>query len=275
MFHRDTYAVIGWPLNHSLSPQIHQYFAKQTDQDIDYLKLPLSPIDLQKGFTDFFAQGGQGVNITVPYKEIIIPWLDKCSSECGAVNTVYWDEHKKLTGENTDGAGFYYDLIEHQHVEIADKRILICGAGGAVQGILPYLIAAKPECIFIANRNVDRLTALATRFQPTDFTYGDYNNIPAHAFDIVINATSASLFAENLPLPKTCVTPNSLAYDLAYSNTPTSFLMQMQNYGVKHRCDGFGMLVEQAARAFLRWRGVKPDTKMLVKNRKNAIQLEN
>ncbi len=254
----DRYAVFGHPIAHSKSPLIHAAFARQTGQDMTYEAI-LAPRD---GFADcvrqFVAAGGRGANVTVPFKEeafALATRLTPRAMRAGAVNTLAFAADDIL-GDNTDGAGLVADLTRNLHCTLAGKRILLLGAGGAARGVIEPLLGQQPAVLVIANRTVSRAQELAELFDHSVRACGfDAIDTP---FDVVINATAASLAGELPPLPPSIFAPGALAYDMMYGRD-TPFLAFARAQG-SATADGLGMLVEQAAEAFLLWRGVCPDT---------------
>ena len=263
----DRYAVFGHPIAHSKSPDIHAAFARQTGQDLSYEAI-LAPLD---GFiasvTRFREAGGCGANITVPFKQQAFNWCQQRTPRAeiaGAVNTLMFKDHTVL-GDNTDGAGLITDLQQNLQFVIAQKRVLLLGAGGAAHGVLGPLLACSPAQLVIANRTADRARELAAHFQqpglPTVEACGLHDL--TQPFDLIINATSASLGGE-LPIVSSQIfKPNSLAYDMMYGKFLTPFLVWAQQHGAQ-TADGVGMLVEQAAEAFYLWRGVRPVTDSVI-----------
>jgi shikimate dehydrogenase len=254
----DRYAVFGHPIAHSKSPQIHAAFARQTGQDMAYEAI-LAPLD---GFADcvaqFIAAGGRGANVTVPFKEEAFKLASRLSARAqraGAVNTFTFDADGIL-GDNTDGAGLVADLTRNLHFSIAGKRILLLGAGGAARGVVGPLLDQQPAMLVIANRTVSRAQELAELFDRNVRACGfEAADTP---FDLVINATAASLAGDLPPLSPRVFTPDTLAYDMMYGRD-TPFLDFARSHGAR-TADGLGMLVEQAAEAFSLWRGLRPDT---------------
>ncbi|MGQ5521712.1 shikimate dehydrogenase [Chitinimonas sp. PSY-7] len=261
----DRYVVIGNPVAHSKSPLIHAAFATQTQQKIVYERLE-APID---GFIDstaeFLAMGGSGCNVTVPFKEEAFRFANTLTERAelaGAVNTLWLDD-EGVVGDNTDGAGLVRDL--QRHIKLAGLRILLLGAGGAARGVLGPLLAEKPAQLVIANRSTDKAIALAKQFTKLGPVTGcGFAELPNQPFDLIINATSASLAGEALALPASIWQADGLAYDMMYSKAETPFLLQANAAGVRRRLDGLGMLVEQAAEAFFLWRGVRPETEAVL-----------
>jgi shikimate dehydrogenase len=253
----DRYAVFGHPIAHSKSPLIHAAFARQTGQDLSYEAI-LAPKD---GFADsvaaFIAAGGRGANVTVPFKEEAFRLASRLSpraQRAGAVNTLMFDDG--ILGDNTDGAGLVADLTRNLHRTLAGKRILLLGAGGAARGVIDPILAQQPAALVVANRTVARAQELAELFDHEIAACGfDAVDTP---FDVVINATAASLAGELPPLSPRIFTPDTLAYDMMYGRD-TPFLAFARKHGAA-TADGLGMLVEQAAEAFVLWRGVRPDT---------------
>ncbi|MDK2122658.1 shikimate dehydrogenase [Parachitinimonas caeni] len=253
------YAVIGHPVAHSKSPIIHAAFAAQTGQRIRYDKLE-APLE---GFIDFvaqfFAMGGEGCNVTVPFKEQAFAFANQLTErarQAGAVNTLWLDDDG-VVGDNTDGVGLCRDLT--RHINLAGKRILLLGAGGAARGAIGALLAEQPAQLTIANRSADKAITLAANFGGVSEGCG-LPDLTGRSFDLVINATSASLAQAQLALPSGLFAPGALAYDMMYGQGDTPFMQQARADGAAQAVDGLGMLVEQAAEAFRLWRGVQPDT---------------
>lgn len=266
--HLDRYAVVGHPVAHSKSPAIHAAFAAQTAQALHYERL-LAPLDgFAQTVTHFFAAGGKGINVTVPFKLEAVALADVLTpraQSAGAVNTM-WRDAAGLHGDNTDGVGLVRDIERNAGTVLTGRRILLLGAGGAARGALLPLIERGPACVSIANRTADKAAALIGGFAAAAQRHGctlwggGYDELGADAaFDIIINATAASLHAELPPVPPTIFAADALAYDMMYAAQPTVFMQFAASHGV-HVRDGLGMLVEQAAEAFLIWRGVLPDS---------------
>ncbi|QLI80228.1 shikimate dehydrogenase [Chitinibacter fontanus] len=262
-----TYAVFGNPIAHSKSPQIHAAFATQFADhpavaNFVYDKL-LAPVD---GFTtavaDFVAAGGLGANVTVPFKEDayrLVQTLSPRALAAGAVNTLQLLHDGSLLGDNTDGAGLVADVL--RYTQIRGARILLLGAGGAARGVILPLLGQEPATLTLANRTLAKAEQLIAHFQ-------NHTTISLHTceylalageFDLVINATAASLGGERLPITDAVFAPNALAYDMMYGKNETPFLAQAREAGVVQRVDGLGMLVGQAAEAFELWTGLRPD----------------
>jgi len=255
----DRYAVFGHPIAHSKSPQIHAAFARQSGQDLAYEAI-LAPFDgFAASVADFVAAGGRGANVTVPFKaeaHALATHLAPRAARAGAVNTLRFDG-TDIVGDNTDGAGLVADLSRNLRCALADKRILLLGAGGAARGVIEPLLKQHPAALVIANRTVSRAQDLADLFGKGVSACGfEAVNTP---FDVVINATAASLAGELPPLSPTIFAANALAYDMMYGRD-TPFLNFARTQGAAATSDGLGMLVEQAAEAFFVWRGVRPET---------------
>jgi shikimate dehydrogenase len=254
----DRYVVIGNPVAHSKSPRIHASFAAATGQDMHYEALP-APLD---GFAatvrDFIGAGGRGANVTVPFKEEafrLATRLSERAQRAGAVNTLAFSG-REIFGDNTDGAGLVRDLVANLGVVIANRRILLLGAGGAARGVILPLLGERPAALTIANRTADKALALAAEFPGC--TGCGLEALAGREFDLVINATSAGLSGGVPPRLTFAWAPGAFAYDMMYGR-PSAFLDQAKAAGAR-TADGLGMLVEQAAEAFLVWRGVRPDT---------------
>jgi len=259
----DRYAVVGNPIGHSKSPRIHAEFARQTAQDLGYEAL-LAPLDGFAAAADAFrAAGGKGLNVTVPCKREAWRYattLTERARLAEAVNTLKTDGNVVL-GDNTDGAGLVRDITVNMNFAVYGKRVLLMGAGGAARGVLLPLLEQKPASLAIANRTAEKAAQLATHFAPYGKLVGSgYDSLAGQAFDLVINATSASLSAALPSLPPGVFADGSLAYDMMYGKGLTPFLEFAKTQGAALLADGLGMLVEQAAESFFLWRGVRPDT---------------
>ena len=262
----DRYAVIGNPIAHSKSPQIHTAFARQTGQALQYEAL-LAPLDgFARTVEDFRAAGGRGANVTVPFKLEAFALSTRRTPRAraaGAVNTLTFDGDEVL-GDNTDGAGLVRDLLINLGHTVAGRRVLLLGAGGATRGAILPLLHAGPAELRIANRSADKAEALAADFAAeagkARLEGGSFAALADRKFDLVINATSASLAGERLPLPRGLYAEGALAYDMMYGRSHTPFMCAALADGAARVADGLGMLVEQAAESFALWRGVRPDT---------------
>ncbi len=264
----DQYAVFGNPVSHSLSPQIHSLFAQQCGQSLSYKAIEVQLDQFSQTANDFFQQGGKGVNITVPFKQDAYAFatvLSDRAKQAGAVNTLFLDADNYF-GDNTDGAGIVYDLIENHQIEINHKKILIVGAGGAVRGVLGPLLEQAPESITICNRTFSKAEYLAQLFSDSITVVAkQFADIAGMSFDIVINGTSASLNDQLPPLPEKLFVRDGISYDMMYSKAATLFQTWSREQGAGQAFDGLGMLVEQAAESFEIWRNIRPDTRPVLK----------
>ena len=259
----DLYAVFGNPIAHSKSTAIHAAFAAQTRQDLVY-EARLAPLEgFAQAVAEFVAAGGRGANVTVPFKEEAFRLATRLSdraARAGAVNTLLFAD-AEIVGDNTDGAGLVRDITINLGCALAGKRILLLGAGGASRGVIAPLLAEQPAALAIANRTAVKAETLAAQFADiAPVEGGDFGRYAGRNFDVVINATSASLSGQSLPLPAGLFASGALAYDMMYGKGETPFLAQARAAGAGHLADGLGMLVEQAAEAFRVWRGNLPDT---------------
>jgi shikimate dehydrogenase len=261
----DKYGVFGNPIGHSKSPLIHEAFARQTGQDIEYRAI-LAPID---GFADalaaFIAEGGKGANVTLPFKREayrLATRLSPRAEQAGAVNTLTFADGEVI-GDNTDGAGLLRDITITLNTPIRGKRLLLLGAGGAARGVVGPLLGERPESLTIANRTVARARALAERFAAIGPVTGRaYDELAGQAFDIVIDGTSASLSGAMPELPGGIFAPGALGYEMMYGLGGTPFGVFAREQGAGRVADGFGMLLEQAAESFFIWRGVRPELRI-------------
>lgn len=269
----DSYAVIGNPIHHSKSPIIHREFARQTHQDMQYDAI-LAPLDgFEAAVRAFQQRGGKGLNVTLPFKleaHAISTRLSGRANAAQAVNTLEFDENHGIFGDNTDGAGLIRDIEVNQNVAIAGKRVLLMGAGGAARGVILPLLEREPRLLSLANRTQAKAHALQRQFSPHGhIVSGHYQDFAGERFDIIINATSASLHDELPALPAGLFTDATLAYDMMYSHDLTPFLKFARQQGATTLADGIGMLVEQAAESFFLWRGIRPETKKVIEMLKN------
>ena len=263
----DRYAVIGHPIAHSKSPLIHGLFAQASGQLMEYTAIE-APLDgFQAVVQAFRAQGGRGLNVTLPFKlqafELATDPMESARL-AGAVNALKF-EGGRIWAQNFDGLGLVNDIQRNLDVSLAGKRVLICGAGGATRGAIVPLAEQKPAVIAIANRSADKAHGLKRDFAAhATLQTGGYEELAGERFDVVLNATSTGLSQADLPLAASAFAPGALAYELVYGKGLTPFLKQARAAGVQHIADGVGMLVEQAAEAFEWWRGVRPDTKPVI-----------
>ena len=257
----DRYAVIGHPVAHSRSPEIHTLFAQQTGEDIVYERL-LAPLPaFRETVAAFRAAGGKGLNVTLPFKPEACRYADvrsPAAAAADAVNTLRFDEGV-VFGDNTDGIGLVRDIEINLATAIAGRRVLLIGAGGAARGVLGLLAEAKPQCIVIVNRTHERAVLLARQGGlTTPVEASRYEQLDGTRFDLVINASAASLEGAAPPIPDGVFSTDALAYDMVYGKGITPFMAQAAAAGAR-AADGLGMLVEQAAESFFIWRGKRPD----------------
>jgi shikimate dehydrogenase len=257
----DRYAVVGHPISHSKSPLIHQAFAAQTQQDISYQAIE-APLDGFKATIErLVSEGYQGCNVTVPFKFEAFKLCQQLTGRAqaaGAVNTLFF-RGGEILGDNTDGAGLITDIEQNLNHKLLFKKVLLMGAGGAAHGVV-WQIYNAGAIVTVANRTVEKAQQLAAEFPNVGTVFASsYEALAGKSFDVVINATSSSLKDELPPLPQGLFNPNALAYDMMYGKQ-TPFLKFAAEQGAAHLADGLGMLVEQAAEAFLKWREVRPDT---------------
>jgi len=273
----DDYAVMGNPISHSKSPSIHTLFAEQTQQSILYTAIHVDLGGFKQAVGNFAAAGGKGLNITVPFKQEawdLVTERSERAERAGAVNTIKIMDDGVLFGDNTDGVGLVNDLTVNHSIELKNKNILLMGAGGAARGVLIPLLKQKPSSLFVANRTPDRAKDLATDFSDAgNISGGGYEAIADLKFDVVINATAASLQGELPPLPDTLLNDSASCYDMMYAAKPTPFMLWANEHNATKVLDGLGMLVEQAAESFNIWRGVKPETKIVIEKLRKELQV--
>jgi shikimate dehydrogenase len=263
----DRYALFGLPLGHTKSPLIHGEFARQTGQDLTYEAIEAPADGFAAAVDNFRAAGGRGINVTLPFKLAAFSYatdLMERARLAGAVNCMKFDGDHAIA-ENFDGLGLVNDIQLNVGCTMRGRRVLLLGAGGAARGaVLPFL-EQKPELLAVVNRTVPKATALGEQFPTSrNMVTGGYADFADHRFDIVVNATSASLRAELPPVPRAVFAEGCLAYDLVYGKGLTPFLRLARESGAGRIADGIGMLVEQAAEAFAWWRGMRPATQPLI-----------
>lgn len=265
----DQYLVIGSPIAHSRSPQIHARFAELTGQRLSYQRWQVEPGGFAAEVDRLRALGLRGANVTLPFKQDASRYADQLSERAeraGAVNTLRFDERGSY-GDNTDGVGLVRDLCTNYQVPIAGRSVLLLGAGGAARGALAPLLAERPARLHIANRTADKAVTLAAQaIDLGEVSGGGYSDLNGACFDLIINATSASLGGNVPELPNDCLASGGWCYDMMYATEPTAFMRWGQSHGARQTqtLDGVGMLVEQAAESFALWRGVRPPTEMVI-----------
>ena len=272
----DKYAVFGNPIAHSKSPDIHRQFAEQTGQDLSYSKQLVAEDGFEAAANEFFASGGKGLNITVPFKQDAYAYVARTTPRArraGAVNTLSLEADGTILGDTTDGVGLVGDIVHNLGWEIRHKKVLILGAGGAVRGVLEPLLEQQPQHVVIANRTVDKALQLAKGFAEFGYLLGcGFDMLGEQQFDLVINGTSASLQGDLPPLPDNLIDPDAgtACYDMLYGAEPTPFMQWAAERGALVS-DGLGMLVGQAAESFGLWRGVRPETAPVIANLRDQL----
>jgi shikimate dehydrogenase len=260
----DQYGVAGHPIAHSWSPFIHGMFAKATAQNLVYRLFDIPPGNFRRDALRLFAGGIKGLNVTLPHKQTaaeLVNELTPRAERARAVNTIAFFEQTSLLGDNTDGLGLTADLENNLGLALADKRVLILGAGGAVRGVLGSLMERELREVVIANRTPDRARKLAEEFSDLGQISGcGFSEVRGPPYDLIINATSASLQGEMPAMPDGLVSEESVCYDMAYGRGDTPFTLWANSLHAARALKGWGMLVEQAAESFLLWRGIRPDT---------------
>lgn len=266
------FAVVGNPVSHSKSPQIHSLFAQQFGLQLDYTREEVMADGFDQFVTAFFAEGGRGLNVTVPFKERAFKIARSHSSRAavaGAVNTLYLDRQSRLTGDNTDGIGLVRDLRDNNGIGIRNSRLLVIGAGGAVRGALGSLVDERPRSITLVNRTLSRAVTLKEEFErqagcSIEITVAAIDQQPDQAFDLVINGTSSGLQGQVPSLSSRAISSETCCYDMLYGNAETAFMKWAADRGAARVIDGLGMLVEQAAESFNIWLQHRPDTASVI-----------
>ena len=260
---RASYGLFGFPVQHSWSPFIHGMFAKQTGQDMEYRLFESPPERFRSEVLEFFRTGGSGVNVTVPHKRAatdLVNELTPRAQVADAINTIVRRD-ESLVGDNTDGAGLLADLTRNLRLNLSSPRILLLGAGGAARGALGPLLELKPRLLVVANRTAERAIEIAEDFAYLGPVSGcEFAKLENQRFDLIVNATSASLRGDVPAIPAGVVDSLTTCYDMAYGSGDTAFVTWAKARGAGRAEQGWGMLVEQAAEAFFLWRRVRPDT---------------
>ncbi|MFK7829816.1 MAG: shikimate dehydrogenase [Congregibacter sp.] len=270
-----SFAVFGNPIKHSRSPLIHSAFAAECGLSLSYRAVRVERGDFHRAVTAFFAAGGTGLNVTVPFKEeaaamAVLP--TPRASRAGAVNTLWQDVDGVLHGDTTDGVGLVRDMVANLGWTLQSARVLIVGAGGAVRGVLEPLLRELPASVHIVNRSVERAEQLAHEFGSLgDVTAGAYDALGDTQFDVVINASSAGLDGVAPALPAGILTERCCCYDLLYGAEPTPFMRWAAHNAAWAVSDGLGMLVEQAAEAFYVWHRKRPETQVVIQQLRGVL----
>lgn len=273
--HLDQYRVLGNPIHQSKSPSIHAAFAQATGQSINYQAQLVAEDEFEATVKQFFAAGGKGLNITLPFKQRAFAMAQvhsPAATKAKAANTLYLNQQGELMADNTDGVGLVRDICDNLKGQLRGQRVLILGAGGAVRGVLQPILAQEPSAVVVANRTHSKAEQLAQAFT-------ELGNISACAmaqlqgsFDWIINGTSASLAGDLPPLPNGLISANSRCYDMMYSANITVFNAWAIKQGAAQADDGLGMLVEQAAQSFSLWRGILPPTSKVLQALRSELQ---
>ena len=270
----DQYRVVGNPIAHSKSPHIHMHFAKNTNRQMNYVYLVGDLETFEQQVKDFFNEGGKGMNVTAPFKErafALCTNLSRRAQKAGAVNTLKQNSDGSLFGDTTDGIGMVHDIKINNQQILKGKRVLIVGAGGAVRGVLESIFAEQPKEVIITNRTLSKAQTLVDLFadEAVPFSAVSFADISGQ-FDLIINATSASISGASLPIPDAVIGANTWCYDMMYSKDSTIFLEWAKRLGAQGS-DGLGMLVEQAAESFALWHGIRPNTDELMREMRAAL----
>jgi shikimate dehydrogenase len=264
----DKFWVVGNPIAHSKSPRIHAEFARQTGQNLAYHAALVPVGEFRPAIAEFRRLGGRGLSVTLPFKQEACQICDHPSRQvrlCGAANTLWFGAAGQIHGDNTDGTGLVRDLVRNLGVAVSGRRVLLVGGGGAARGVVPALLAERPSGLTIVNRTASRARAIAELFDAADrVSGGGYDLIANDQYDLIINATAASLQGEIPPLSPDIIGHDAWCYDMMYANRPTPFVDWALQHGARGAADGLGMLVEQAAEAFYIWRGVRPETDAVI-----------
>lgn len=267
----DRYAVLGHPITHSLSPQIHKLFAAQTSQNLSYEGIELPVTSFETRVWQLFKDGYSGFNVTVPFKEDAFDFVDEMTDRAKrsrSVNTLKKLEDGRIFGDTTDGVGLIKDLTENLCWSLQNSSILILGAGGAVRAVIEPLLDADPSQLVIANRTLQKVEELADDFP--EISPCAFDELSGQ-FDIIINGTSASLSGQIPPLPAGLINGGTRCYDMMYGKAPTAFLRFAQENQALALADGLGMLVSQAAESFNIWRGIRPDIKKVIAELRHSL----
>ena len=268
MSEADQYAVVGNPVEHSKSPQIHALFAEQTEQSLEYTTLFAEADMFSRVVDDFRSGGGLGLNVTIPFKRDAWHYADRKSEKVrlsGAANILVFNK-EGVFADNTDGTGLVNDMVQNHSIALVGSNILVLGAGGAVRGTLGPLLEQKPVQVTIANRTVEKAIALGEQFSGLgNISACGLNELDNGSYDLIINGTAASLDGLLPSLPDGILANNGSAYDMMYAREATPFMAWAEQQTSGKILDGLGMLVEQAAESFYIWRNVRPATRSVIK----------
>ncbi|SRR6056297_3051928 len=271
------FAVFGNPIKHSKSPLIHAAFAAQFGHSLEYRAVRVEIDGFERAVRGFFASGGSGLNVTVPFKTQASALADVQSEHsrlAGAANFLVLDDQGRIFADNTDGLGLVRDMVANQGWLLQGARILLLGAGGAARGVVGPLLQETPHSLFIANRTAHKAAQLAQVFDGAgNVCGGGINGIDGRTFDVVINATSTGLSGEALSLPPALLNERSCCYDMVYGAEPTPFMRWAAQHAAWAVADGAGMLVEQAAESYFRWYGARPETAPVIRRVRDAISV--
>ena len=276
MSDKDKYAVFGNPIKHSKSPVIHNAFAEQCGQAMQYRAVRVELDEFDRAARNFFDGGGRGLNITVPFKQQAFEFAERLTDRAmraGAVNTLTRCDDGVVEGDNTDGIGLVRDMVANLGWTVQGLRVLILGAGGAVRGVLEPLLRERPRELLVVNRTAERAEQLVPEFSDIGaLEGGGYSLIGDRQFELIINATSAGLFGEMPELPNSLLTERSCCYDMVYGPEPTPFMRWAAHHAAWAVADGLGMLVEQAAQSFYIWRNVRPETRPVINRLREIME---
>jgi shikimate dehydrogenase len=265
---RRKFCVVGQPISHSKSPQIHQAFGEQLGIPLSYERLEVAPGNLREAIKAFRARNGRGLNVTIPLKEEAFALADEKTARAGAAgaaNTLWFTDDGRTVADNTDGAGLVRDLEVNHGFLLSSKRVLVLGAGGAARGVIPALLERNPLGLWVSNRTMSRAKELQDFFAAQSaLQVCPWGQLPEIFPDLIVNATSLSLSGgvPGLCLPTDC--DALTCYDMAYADVDTAFVSWAKSAGVVRAFDGLGMLVEQAAEAFYQWHGRRPETQTII-----------
>lgn len=269
----DQYRVFGNPIAQSKSPTIHQQFASQTQQTINYQKELVEIGQFEQAVNTLISQNGKGANVTAPFKEdafALCTHLTTRAKLAGAVNTLTFI-NEEIHGDTTDGIGLVNDLLNHD-ISLENKRILLLGAGGAAKGVVQSILEQQPNELVIANRTVSKANAICAQHSTDNISACSFDETSNKTFDIIINATSAGLTGNSLPIADPLIAKAHTCYDMVYGKELTPFLTKAQQFGVEHVIDGLGMLVGQAAASFTIWRNVIPEVEHVLVNLRESME---